>query len=87
LLANSNEKSTGEPNENVYKGTLSEDGKAIDGTLYMSDGSTANLNFTRSQALANAGTIIAKNLPITGEWTGKLDVNGKQSNFVLHIQE
>jgi hypothetical protein len=53
----------------------------------MSDGSTANLKFTRSQALANAGTIIAKNLPITGEWTGKLDVNGKRSNFVLHIQE
>jgi hypothetical protein len=53
----------------------------------MSDGSTAILKWTRSKALVNAGTVVAQNLPITGDWTGKLDVNGKRANFVLHIQE
>ena len=68
-------------------GTLTEDGNTIDGTLYMSDGSTAILKWTRSKALADIGTVVARNLPVTGDWSGKLDVNGKRANFVLHIQE
>jgi len=71
----------------AYKGTLTEDGNTIDGTLYMSDGSTAILKWTRSKALVNNGTLVAQNLPITGDWNGKLDLNGKRANFVLHIQE
>jgi hypothetical protein len=71
----------------AYKGTLTEDGNTIDGTLYMSDGSTAILKWTRSKALADIGTVVARNLPVTGDWSGKLDVNGKRANFVLHIQE
>jgi hypothetical protein len=71
----------------AYKGTLTEDGNTIDGTLYMSDGSTANLKWTRSKALTDTGTIVAKNLPITGSWNGTLDVKGIRTNFVLHIQE
>jgi hypothetical protein len=53
----------------------------------MSDGSTAILKWTRSKALVGIGTVVAQNLPITGDWSGKLDVNGKRANFVLHIQE
>jgi hypothetical protein len=71
----------------AYKGTLTEDGNTIDGTLYMSDGSTAKLKWTRSKALTFTGTIVAKNLPITGGWNGTLEVNGMRTNFVLHIQE
>ena len=71
----------------AYKGTLTEDGNTIDGTLYMSDGSTAILKWTRSKALADIGTVVARKLPVTGDWSGKLDVNGKRANFVLHIQE
>jgi hypothetical protein len=71
----------------AYKGTLAEDGNTIDGTLYMSDGSTTSLKWTRSKALANTGTALAKSSPITGDWNAKLVANGKQSNFVLHIQE
>jgi hypothetical protein len=69
----------------AYKGTLTEDGNTIDGTLYMSDGSTAILKWTRSKALVNNGTVVAQNLPVGGD--GKLDVNGKRANFVLHIHE
>jgi len=36
---------------------------------------------------SRCGKNTAENLPITGEWKGTLDVNGKRSNFVLHIQE
>jgi putative intracellular protease/amidase len=72
----------------AYKGALTEDGNTIEGTLYMSDGSTANLKWTRSKALTtDNGTIVAKNLPITGSWNGTLDVSGIRTNFVLHIQE
>jgi hypothetical protein len=54
----------------------------------MSDGITANLKWTRSKALTtDTGTIVAKNLPITGSWNGTLDVNGIRTNFVLRIQE
>lgn len=71
----------------AYKGAVAEDGNTIDGTLYMSDGSTAILKWTRSKALVSVGTNVAQNLPITGDWNGILDLNGKRSNFVLHIQE
>ena len=71
----------------AYKGTLSEDGNTIDGTLYMDNGSTAILKWARSKSLVDAGENTAENLPITGDWKGTLDVNGKRSNFVLHIQE
>jgi putative intracellular protease/amidase len=71
----------------AYKGTLTEDGNTIDGTLYMSDGSTAILKWTRSKALVNNGTVVPRILPINGDWNGKLDVNGKRANFILHIQE
>lgn len=71
----------------AYKGAVAEDGNTIDGTLYMSDGSTAILKWTRSKALVSVGTKDAQNLPITGDWNGILDLNGKRSNFVLHIQE
>jgi putative intracellular protease/amidase len=70
-----------------YKGTITEDGNTIDGTLYMSDGSTAILKWTRSKALVSTGTNVAQNLPITGDWNAILDLDGKRSNFVLHIQE
>jgi putative intracellular protease/amidase len=71
----------------AYKGAVAKDGNTIDGTLYMSDGSTAILKWTRSKALVSVGTKVAQNLPITGDWNGILDLNGKRSNFVLHIQE
>jgi putative intracellular protease/amidase len=71
----------------AYKGAVAEDGNTIDGTLYMSDGGTAILKWTRSKALVSVGTKVAQNLPITGDWNGILDLNGKRSNFVLHIQE
>jgi putative intracellular protease/amidase len=71
----------------AYKGAVAEDGNTIDGTLYMSDGSTAILKWTRSKALVSVGTNVAQNSPITGDWNGILDLNGKRSNFVLHIQE
>ena len=71
----------------AYKGAVAEDGNTIDGTLYMSDGSTAILKWTRSKELVSVGTNVAQNLPITGDWNGILDLNGKRSNFVLHIQE
>jgi putative intracellular protease/amidase len=71
----------------AYKGTLSKDGNMIDGTLYMDNGSSAILKWTRSKSLVDAGENSAENLPITGDWKGTLDVNGKRSNFVLHIQE
>jgi putative intracellular protease/amidase len=71
----------------AYKGAVAEDGNTIDGTLYMSDGSTAILKWTRSKTLVSVGTNVAQNLPITGDWNGILDLNGKRSNFVLHIQE
>jgi hypothetical protein len=53
----------------------------------MSDSGTAILKWTRSKALVSVGTKVAQNLPITGDWNGILDLNGKRSNFVLHIQE
>jgi putative intracellular protease/amidase len=71
----------------AYKGTLTEDGNTINGTLIMDDGSTAILNWTRSKALVNIGTVAARDLPITGDWNAKLDANGRHSNFVLHIQQ
>jgi hypothetical protein len=37
-----------------YKGTIAEDGSTIDGTLYISDGSTAMLKWTRSKGLSMA---------------------------------
>lgn len=71
----------------AYKGTLGDDGNTINGILYMSDGSTADLRFTRSEPLANAATIVLQDIPITGRWKAKLDFKGKQSDFVLNIQE
>jgi hypothetical protein len=71
----------------AYRGTIADEGNTIDGTLYMSDGSTAISKWTRSKALVSTGTSVAQNLPITGDWSGLLDLNGKRSNFVLHIQE
>ena len=71
----------------AYKGTLAEDGNTIDGTLYMDNGSTAILKWTRSKPLVNTGKSTAENFPITGDWKGTLDVNGKRSNFVLHVQD
>ena len=71
----------------AYKGTLSKDGNTIDGTLYMDNGSTAVLKWTRSKSRVDAGENTAENLPITGDWMGTLEANGKRSNFVLHIQE
>jgi putative intracellular protease/amidase len=71
----------------AYKGTLAKDGNSINGTLLMDDGSTAVLNWTRSKAVVDTGAIVAQGLPIIGDWNAKLDVNGKHSNFVLHIEE
>jgi transcriptional regulator GlxA family with amidase domain len=53
--------------DSAYKGTLAEDGNAINGTLYMSDGSTADLRFTRAQTLASTGSMDLHNLPVTGD--------------------
>jgi putative intracellular protease/amidase len=71
----------------AYKGTLSEDENTIDGTLYMMDGSTANVKWTRSKQRVHAVTTDAQSSPITGDWNGILDVNGKRTIFVLHIQD
>jgi putative intracellular protease/amidase len=71
----------------AYKGTLDENGNTINGTLYMSDGRTAELNFIRSEPIAKAATVVAQNTPIVGDWKAKLDLKGRQSDFVLHIQE
>lgn len=70
-----------------YKGTLSEDGNTIDGTLYMSDGSTAALKWTRSTLLAGGGTAGAREMPIIGVWNAKLETKTVRADFVLHIQE
>lgn len=71
----------------AYKGTLDEDGNTITGTLFMSDGSTADLNFTRSQRIAKPATVGHQDSPLTGDWTAKLESKGKKSDFVLHVQE
>jgi hypothetical protein len=53
----------------------------------MSDGSTADLRFTRVQSVtADDGTNL-QDLSVTGDWKAKLDVKGKLSDFVLHIQD
>jgi putative intracellular protease/amidase len=56
----------------AYKGTIAEGGNTIDGTLYMSDGSTATLKWTRSKALVSARANVAQNLPITATGMGFL---------------
>lgn len=71
----------------AYKGTLSLDGNTIDGVLYMDGGGTAALQFTRVQPLNRGGAGAVKDLPITGDWRAKLDLQGKLSDFVLHIRE
>ena len=71
----------------AYKGTLDDDGNTIAGTLFMSDGSTAPLNFTRLQPIAKTAEVGPRDSPITGDWTAKLESKDKKSDFILHVQE
>src|SRR6202007_3289162 len=57
----------------AYKGTLSEDGNTIDGTLYISDGSTVALKWTRTKLLSVTATALGASLPIVGDWDARLE--------------
>jgi putative intracellular protease/amidase len=70
----------------AYKGALTEDGNSIEGLLYMTDGSTVNLKWTRDQELTGGGPVL-KDVPISGNWHADLDAGALHSKFRLHIRE
>lgn len=71
----------------AYKGTLSGDGNTIDGILYMSDGTTAALKWTRTAPIPQAAVAVGTTIPVVGDWEAQLEHGKLSAKFKLHIRE